>query len=194
MKEKERKERENHSNKYICICKLCSVWARNHAQDYILEYFRLLSDRRKAAHATAMERLAATSYYRFGTQPHPAQVAEAQAHLKRGIDEDWQASVQRYPEVLDYFFAQVALSLPDDDDPAVRDPPLSALNGARKAARRTAAPNTVPPPPPPPAAIGLDPFPLSPPPPPPQAHFPPQPQRRLYPRYGTPGPAMRYGY
>jgi hypothetical protein len=49
--------------------------------------------------------------------------------LKRGIDEDWKASVQRYPEVLEYFYGLVDLNLPTDDEPGVRDPPLSALGG-----------------------------------------------------------------
>lgn len=50
--------------------------------------------------------------------------------LKRGVDEDWQTSVQRYPEVLQYFYSLVELSLPGDDDPMVKDPPLSALRHA----------------------------------------------------------------
>jgi hypothetical protein len=37
--------------------------------------------------------------------------------------------VQRYPEVLEYFYSLV-------DDMAVRDPPLSALSGARKQRQR----------------------------------------------------------
>jgi hypothetical protein len=49
--------------------------------------------------------------------------------LKRGIDDDWKASVQRYPEVLEYFYGLVDLNLPSDDEPGVRDPPLSALGG-----------------------------------------------------------------
>ncbi|PBP26146.1 hypothetical protein BUE80_DR002890, partial [Diplocarpon rosae] len=35
----------------------------------------------------------------------------------------------RYPEVLEYFYGMVGLSLPGDDEPGVRDPPLSALGG-----------------------------------------------------------------
>lgn len=107
-----------------------------HAQDYILEYFRLLADRRKNSHSDQMDRIHSQAWYHYNARPHPQQIADAEAALKRGIDEDWQASVQRYPEVLEYFFNLVELTLPSDDDPAVRDPPLSALNGHRKAARR----------------------------------------------------------
>lgn len=137
---------------------LYSSWVRAHAQDYILEYFRLLTDRRKQAHTAHLDRLTAHAYHYYHAPPHPNEIAAAQAALKRGIDEDWQASVQRYPEVLEYFYSlgkpyplmlwiiaplsptltlvPVELTLPADDEQAVRDPPLSALNGSRKASRR----------------------------------------------------------
>lgn len=115
---------------------LYSSWVRGHAQDYILEYFRLLTDRRKTAHSNHLETITSHAWYHYNAPPHPQQIKDAQQHLKRGIDEDWQASVQRYPEVLEYFFGLVDLTLPADDDPAVVDPPLSALNGHRKPARR----------------------------------------------------------
>ena len=86
-----------------------------------------------------MDRIHSHAWYHYNAPPHPQQIADAQASLKRGIDEDWQASVQRYPEVLEYFFGLVDLTLPSDDDPAVRDPPLSALSGQhRKGGRRGA--------------------------------------------------------
>jgi hypothetical protein len=113
------------------------TWVRARAQDYILEYFRLLADRRKAAHRNLIEHITQHAWTHYRAPPHPHQIADAQASLKRGIDEDWQSSVQRYPEVLSYFFGLVELSLPSDDDPSVRDPPLSALNGHRKPNRRS---------------------------------------------------------
>ncbi|KAI1323062.1 hypothetical protein F5Y16DRAFT_412885 [Xylariaceae sp. FL0255] len=121
------------------------TWVREHAQDYILEYFRLLTDRRKDAHAQQMEQLTQAAYYHYNAPPHPNEIARAQASLKQGIDEDWRSSVQRYPEVLEYFYSLVALTLPPESDPAVKDPPLSALNGSRKAHRRssTVAPESM---------------------------------------------------
>ena len=83
-----------------------------------------------------MERIAQQASFYYHAPPHPTEIAGAQASLKRGIDEDWQASVQRYPEVLEYFYSLVELTLPDDNDPMVKDPPLSAMNGARKMGRR----------------------------------------------------------
>ncbi|RDA86110.1 hypothetical protein CP532_1170 [Ophiocordyceps camponoti-leonardi (nom. inval.)] len=144
---------------------------RAHAQDYVLEYFRLLAERRKNAHTVHLDQMAAHAFYHYNAPPHPNQIADAQAALKRGIDEDWQASVQRYPEVLEYYFGLVELTLPADDEQAVKDPPLSALNGHhhRKAVRRStttttttatnhnnsnaAAPAPPPPPPPPPPPL-----------------------------------------
>jgi hypothetical protein len=111
-------------------------WVRAHAQDYILEYFRRQTERRKQAHTQHLERITAHAYHYYHVPPHPNEIANAQAQLKRGIDEDWQASVQRYPEVLEHFFRQVEVTLPPDDDPAVKDPPLSALNASRKSASR----------------------------------------------------------
>lgn len=116
---------------------------RAHAQDYILEYFRLLTERRKTAHTAHLDRITAHAYHYYHAPPHPNEISAAQAQLKRGIDEDWQASVQRYPEVLEYFYSLVELTLPDDNEAAVKDPPLSALNGSRKASRRQVGPGTV---------------------------------------------------
>jgi hypothetical protein len=118
------------------------TWVRQHAQDYILEYFRLLTDRRKEEHSAQLERLQAHAYQFYGGPPHPSEMAQAQAQLKRGIDEDWQNSVRRYPEVLEYFYGLVELGLPADDEPFVKDPPLSAL-GSRKTHRRSITAGTL---------------------------------------------------
>lgn len=131
-----------------------SSWVRAHAQDYILEYFRLLTDRRKQAHQLHIDRIMDHAFRYYNAPAHPQEIQAAQAALKRGIDEDWQNSVQRYPEVLQYFYSlgalatlhplfiarrtdeyEVEFNLPSDDDPTVRDPPLSALNGSRQPKR-----------------------------------------------------------
>jgi hypothetical protein len=103
----------------------------------------LLTERRKTAHTAHLDRITAHAYHYYHAPPHPNEISAAQAQLKRGIDEDWQASVQRYPEVLEYFYSLVELTLPDDNEPAVKDPPLSALNGSRKASRRQGGPGTI---------------------------------------------------
>jgi len=105
------------------------AWVRGHAQDYILSYFSMLTTRRKDHHAQAIRHITERAAYYYRARPHQSEIAAADADLKRGIDEDWKASVQRYPEVLEYFYGLVDLNLPGDDEPGVRDPPLSALGG-----------------------------------------------------------------
>ncbi|KAL1891232.1 hypothetical protein Cpir12675_005050 [Ceratocystis pirilliformis] len=112
------------------------AWVRGHAQDYILAHFTQLTERRKTAHAAHLDRITSHAYYHYQSPPHPNEMVAAQATLKRGIDQDWQASVQRYPEVLEYFFGLVELTLPGDGEPGVKDPPSNALTGGRKAGRR----------------------------------------------------------
>lgn len=98
-----------------------------------------------------MDRITRHASHYYQAPPHPNQIAEAQASLKRGIDEDWHASVQRYPEVLEYFFGLVELTLPAEDERSVKEPPLGSLQHTRKVNRRSsgngALPGTMPPPP-----------------------------------------------
>lgn len=107
------------------------TWVRGHAQDYILSFFSTLTTRRKELHASHIHRITDRAYHYYHAPPHPSEIAAADAELKRGIDEDWRASVQRYPEVLEYFYGLVELSLPGEEEGCVRDPPLSALGGGR---------------------------------------------------------------
>lgn len=106
-------------------------WARAQAQDYVLQYFRLLSGRRRHEYQDRVRALHdnAVRYYGGGFRPHPSDLAVAQADMRRGINDDWKVSVTRYPEVLDYFFSLVKVRYPSDADPRVRDPPLSAMQG-----------------------------------------------------------------
>ena len=110
-------------------------WVRGHAQDYILSYFTMLTTRRKELHAAHIQRLTDRAYRYYGAPPHPSEIVNADIELKRGIDDDWKASVQRYPEVLDYYYGLVDLSLPGDDEPQVSDPPMSALVGGKQRVR-----------------------------------------------------------
>jgi hypothetical protein len=112
------------------------TWVRGHAQDYILSYFTMLTSRRKESHAQLIQRINERAAYYYNARPHPSEIAAADADLKRGIDDDWKASVQRYPEVLEYFYGLVDLNLPSDEEPGVRDPPLSALGGGASGRER----------------------------------------------------------
>ena len=103
----------------------------------------MLTTRRKDAHAAHIHRITERAAYYYNARPHPTEVAVADAELKRGINEDWRASVQRYPEVLEYFYGLVDLNLPSDHDTCIKDPPLSALAGAgaRKVKYRVVGPD-----------------------------------------------------
>lgn len=121
------------------------TWVRQHAQDYVLAYFAQLSDRRKAHHRQQIDNVTAYAFHHYRAPPHPNDIQAADAALKQGIDEDWQRSVQRYPEVLEYFFSLVEVTLPTEGDPSVKDLPLSTLPIPRKVNRRSRsqAPGTV---------------------------------------------------
>jgi len=106
-----------------------SSWVRAHAQDYILSFFTTLSSRRRIVHEQQTRAIIARAYNHYRLPPHPSELLSANAELKRGIDEDWKSAVQRYPEVLEYYYNLVDLSLPSDSEEGVRDPPLSALVG-----------------------------------------------------------------
>jgi hypothetical protein len=113
----------------------CRLWVRGHARDYILEYFDMLRQRRNELHASNIQRISEHAWHYYHTQPNPADIANADMELKRGIDEDWKASVQRYPDVLEYYYSLVDVSLPADDDPQVSEPPMSALAGGKQRVR-----------------------------------------------------------
>lgn len=83
-----------------------------------------------------LDRLTAECMHRYSKPPTRAHLAAAEAEYRKNIDDAWRASVQRYPEVLDYFYSLVHISLPDDKDPAVRTPPLHKLGEMRKASTR----------------------------------------------------------
>ncbi|KAF2800638.1 hypothetical protein K505DRAFT_228183 [Melanomma pulvis-pyrius CBS 109.77] len=115
-------------------------WVISHARQHILNAFERLTSTRKLAHSAYLSSLPNyTIYMQYSGHPpiHPAyitqlqaQISEAHAELKRGIDADWRASVLRYPEVLDYFYSLIDLRLPSDRSPRVIEPPFAAAGYA----------------------------------------------------------------
>ena len=111
-------------------------WVISHARQHILCQFERFTSTRKAQHSSYLAALPNYSVYmQYSGHPpiHPMyvetlqrQIAEAHAELKRGIDADWRASVLRYPDVLDYFYGLVQLSIPSDTHPMVVQPPFAA--------------------------------------------------------------------
>ncbi|KAL6707753.1 hypothetical protein ACN47E_003874 [Coniothyrium glycines] len=115
-------------------------WVINHARQHILNAFERLTTTRKQAHFAYLASLPNYEIYmRYSSQPpiHPgniaqlqAQIQDAHAELKRGIDADWRSSVLRYPEVLDYFYSLIELRMPDDRSQRVIEPPFAAAGYA----------------------------------------------------------------
>jgi len=94
------------------------TWVRNHAHLVIKKGFQ-----------------AKAAAYSGEVLGDKSQLADA-IRKKRRIDELWRETYQTYPEALEYFYNLVELTLPDDAEPAVKDPPLSRL--APRAGRRAA--------------------------------------------------------
>jgi hypothetical protein len=117
------------SDRYIGGNRSRKAHTDDSSEDDILSYFSMLTTRRKDQHAAKIHRMTERAEFYYHARPHPAEIAAADAELKRGIDEDWKASVQRYPEALEHFHGLVDVTSPGDDEPGVRDPPLSALGG-----------------------------------------------------------------
>lgn len=132
-----------------CYSDTCfhSDWVISHARKHILNAFERLTSARKQAHSAYLSSLPFYSIYmQYSGHPplHPAalaqlqaQISEAHAELKRGIDADWRASVLRYPEVLDYFYSLVDLRLPSERSPSVAEPPFAAAGYADKGYERS---------------------------------------------------------
>ncbi|KAI9665606.1 MAG: hypothetical protein M1829_005686 [Trizodia sp. TS-e1964] len=99
-------------------------WVIAHARDHVLQSFNSLSSNRQAQHAAHIAALQRDAAYYYNRPVNPIDIQNADFELKRGIDEDWRTSVRRYPEVLDYFYNLVKMSLPSDQSPKVLDPQI----------------------------------------------------------------------
>lgn len=82
------------------------------------------------------------------------QMATAQSAYQRGIDEDWKNSLQRYPEVLDYYFNLVEFKLPNEKSVAVQEPVFGGRVDPEMKRRESKGRKGMPPMQPPPAMPG----------------------------------------
>lgn len=96
------------------------VWIRTHAQTVINDRFRAAVDEACKSHGQA-KHVGVES----GASEPSTTIPRAQ------LNELWSEAVETYPAVLQYFYSLVEFQLPADDEPAVREPPLSALRGSR---------------------------------------------------------------
>ncbi|TQW07819.1 hypothetical protein IF2G_04980 [Cordyceps javanica] len=115
-------------------------WVRRRARDYILAYFHLISEPCKDAYSMHLDTIKATCFAHYNAPPTAAHYASAERDYRTSIDLAWTLAVKRYPEVLNYFYSLVQVSLPDDDDPAVKCPPMDRLGDLRHSRRRVVGP------------------------------------------------------
>lgn len=99
-------------------------WVKSHARDCVLAYYKELANHRAEIYVAHVARLTEHAARVYNASPNPDDIAQADADLKRNIDEDWKASVQRYPDVLEYFYGMVDISLPHCQDRSVKNPPF----------------------------------------------------------------------
>lgn len=94
-------------------------WVRRHAENQVTTRFRVAASQIEGDRTRALDELE----HRVGEASGDASET-ADAALKRKINQLWCEAVQTYPSSLDHFYSLADFSLPSDDDPAVRDPPL----------------------------------------------------------------------
>lgn len=58
-----------------------------------------------------------------------SQLAQTESLYRQGVDDDWRRSCAKYPEVLDYYFSLVEVSVPEDAEPRVREPRFGVPGG-----------------------------------------------------------------
>jgi hypothetical protein len=110
----------------------CRHWALRHAREWIIHTFNQMVDVRKQQYEAHLATVPYFDLYKIysGRPPISApqmhqlrmSMSAAQNAYQRGIDEDWKNSLQRYPEVLDYYFNLVEFKLPGEKSVAVQEP------------------------------------------------------------------------
>lgn len=101
-------------------------WVRRHAENHVRTTFRHAASQIPAS--TSED----TQVQSEVTEVQGDSGERTAADMKHKLNQLWCDAVQTFPETLEYFYSLAEFTLPSDDDPAVRDPPLSALSGSRK--------------------------------------------------------------
>lgn len=106
-------------------------WVLQQARNQVIESFNQLKAARLQAHIRYLQTLPCfTLYQKYDnpplTPPQLAtlqhQMAQAKSIFQGGIDEDWRRCLQKYPEVLDYYFSLVQIDFPSAEDLVLREP------------------------------------------------------------------------
>ncbi|KAL1305558.1 hypothetical protein AAFC00_007165 [Neodothiora populina] len=118
-------------------------WVLSHAREMILFTYHGLEAQRRAqyeAHLVTIPYYNLYQIYQDGAPlpPHQlenlkAQIHQAWEHMHRTLDKDWQNCLQKYPELLDYYFSLVKLEVPEEQDTRVEHP---MINQGEKKRRR----------------------------------------------------------
>lgn len=101
-----------------------SEWVKLRARNFILGYYDRLAEQHEREyneHVSAIENFY-SQYY--NSTRYFEELSREEANLKHNINKAWKASVQRYPEVLKYFYSLVDISRPSDSDVCVTSPPI----------------------------------------------------------------------
>ncbi len=78
-----------------------------------------------------LDQITAQCAYHYNGPPAPAMLARACEEYRHGVSEDWSRSVQKYPEILQYYFGLTEVNLPRDDALSVTNPPMGVLQELR---------------------------------------------------------------
>ncbi|KAI0101218.1 hypothetical protein F4814DRAFT_432601 [Daldinia grandis] len=98
------------------------AWVRTHAQDFVRERFERDMYEHQETTGKSSSGQGSTTEVVEGHMPP----------VKERVNATWTAAVQSFPETLEYFYSLVEMTLPSDDDPAVKDPPLNPLSNLRE--------------------------------------------------------------
>ncbi|KAI6245066.1 hypothetical protein HI914_07033 [Erysiphe necator] len=106
-------------------------WVKFRARNFILDYFKRLSNQHEREYNEHILEIESRSTHYYNSAQYLNEVDLEGARLKHNINEAWKASIQRYPEVLQYFYTLVDISRPDDSDACVINPPIYLNDEAR---------------------------------------------------------------
>ncbi|KAI0183576.1 hypothetical protein EV127DRAFT_414010 [Xylaria flabelliformis] len=103
------------------------IWVREHAEKFVMG--RLANSTSQPCEAESLQPQESKKV--IGSAEIQDDVLSQQE--RRGALE---ASLEQYSRAVEYFFGLAELTLPAEEDPAVKDPPLSALSGSTRRRRR----------------------------------------------------------
>ncbi|POS86517.1 hypothetical protein EPUL_000549 [Erysiphe pulchra] len=99
-------------------------WVKIRARNFILVYYDRLAYQHEREYSERINEIEHCPAHYYNSREYFEELDREEARLKHYINEAWKASVQRYPEVLRYFYSLVDISRPNDSDVCVTSPPI----------------------------------------------------------------------